>query len=75
MTAGRSSERRRVRTWFGRYQIADYIGEPAYADRYEAAMRRRFPELEITNEPLTAARQEQELDGIETGNPLGLVWS
>jgi hypothetical protein len=31
--------------------------------------------LEITNEPLPAARQEQALDGIETGNPLGLVWS
>jgi hypothetical protein len=31
--------------------------------------------LEITNEPLPAARQEQGLEGIETGNPLGLVWS
>jgi hypothetical protein len=38
-------------------------------------MRRRFPGLEITNEPLPAARQEQQLDGIDTGNPLGLVWT
>ncbi|MFG1815524.1 hypothetical protein ACGFIF_17280 [Kribbella sp. NPDC049174] len=44
--------RRRVRLWFGRHPIADYIGDPASADRHEAAMRRRFPGLEITNEPL-----------------------
>jgi hypothetical protein len=35
--------------------IADYIGDPASADRHEAAMRRRFPGLEITNEPLRTA--------------------
>jgi hypothetical protein len=44
--------RRRVRVWFGEYQIADYVGEPAYAARYEAAMRRRFPGLNVTNEAL-----------------------
>jgi hypothetical protein len=44
--------RRRVRLWFGRHQIADYIGEPSSAARYEAAMRRRFPGLDITNQPL-----------------------
>ena len=44
--------RRRVRLWFGRHQIADYIGELASAARYEAAMRRRFPGLDITNQPL-----------------------
>jgi hypothetical protein len=60
--------------WFGRYQIADYIGEPAYADRYEAAMRRRFPGLEITNEPLPTTRQT-DADREVTGNPLGLVWT
>jgi hypothetical protein len=38
--------------WFGQHQIADYIGEPPAAARYEAAMRRRFPGLEITNDPL-----------------------
>jgi hypothetical protein len=44
-----------VRLWFGRHVIADYIGDPASADRHEAAMRRRFPGLEITNEPLRTA--------------------
>ncbi|NIK56603.1 hypothetical protein [Kribbella shirazensis] len=44
--------RRRVRLWFGPHQLADYIGEPAAAARHEAAMRRRFPGLAITNEPL-----------------------
>jgi hypothetical protein len=42
--------------WFGQYQIADFIGEPAAADRYEAAMRRRFPGLEVTNDPLPLPR-------------------
>ena len=42
--------------WFGQYQIADFIGEPAAADRYEAAMRRRVPGLEITNDPLPMPR-------------------
>ena len=45
---------------FGQYQIGDYIGEPASADRYEAAMRRRFPGLEITN---VALRNRQESAG------------
>ncbi|WP_132148792.1 hypothetical protein [Kribbella antiqua] len=47
--------RRRVRLWFGQHLIADYIGDQASADRHEAAMRRRFPGLEITNQPLRAA--------------------
>ena len=46
--------RRRVRLWFGQHQLADFIGEPAAATRYEAAMRRRFPGLEITNDPVPA---------------------
>ncbi|GAB3949243.1 hypothetical protein GCM10029976_081840 [Kribbella albertanoniae] len=45
--------------WFGQYQISDYIGEPAYADRYEAAMRRRFPGLEITNIPLRSGGHQE----------------
>jgi len=44
--------RRRVRVWFDRYAIGDFIGEAAYAERHEAAMRRRFPGCEVTNEPL-----------------------
>ncbi|GAA3142001.1 hypothetical protein JOF29_000898 [Kribbella aluminosa] len=46
--------RHRVRLWFGPHQLADYIGEPAGAARHEAAMRRRFPGLKVTNEPLRA---------------------
>jgi hypothetical protein len=38
--------------WFGVDQIADFIGDPAVAARHEAAMRRRFPGLEVTNEVL-----------------------
>jgi hypothetical protein len=41
-----------VRLWFGSHQIADYIGEAASAARHEAAMRRRFPGLHVTNDPL-----------------------
>jgi hypothetical protein len=44
-----------VRLWFGRHLLADYIGDPASAARHEAAMRRRFPGLPITNEPLRTA--------------------
>ncbi|MGW5194027.1 hypothetical protein ACWEOO_32560 [Kribbella sp. NPDC004138] len=49
--------RRRVRLWFGPHQIADYIGEPAAAARHEAAMRRRFPGLDVTNDPLPVSRR------------------
>ncbi len=43
-------ERCRVRVWFGRHVIADYIGDAALARRYEAAMRKRFAGLRITSE-------------------------
>jgi hypothetical protein len=56
-----SSSRRRVRLWFGHHQIADFIGEAAHADRYEAAMRRRFPGLQITNELLRRAEGQDVL--------------
>jgi hypothetical protein len=42
---------RRVRVWFGETAICDYTGEAEFAARYEAAMRRRFPGLRVTNEP------------------------
>ncbi|MET7276938.1 hypothetical protein ABZS29_01810 [Kribbella sp. NPDC005582] len=54
--------RRRVRVWFGQYQISDYIGAPAHAERYEAAMRRRFPGLEITNVALRSSGCEESAD-------------
>ncbi|TDW16969.1 hypothetical protein [Kribbella kalugense] len=47
--------RRRVRLWFGPHQIAEYIGDPPAATRYEAAMRRRFPGLDTTNDPVSIA--------------------
>jgi len=45
-------ERCQVRVWFGATPIANYTAEPAAAARYEAAMRRRFAGLRVTNEPL-----------------------
>jgi hypothetical protein len=44
--------RRRVRVWFGSHVIAELIGVPAAAERYAAAMDRRFGGLRITNEPI-----------------------
>jgi hypothetical protein len=40
--------RRRVRVWFGSHVIADYSAEAELADRYVAAMSRRFGGLRIT---------------------------
>lgn len=34
--------RRLVRVWFGSHVIATQVAEPAFAARFEAAMRRRF---------------------------------
>lgn len=45
---------RRVCVWFGEHLIADYIGDPKTAASYEAAMRRRFLSLRVTNEPVSA---------------------
>ncbi|WP_328333001.1 hypothetical protein OHA70_15435 [Kribbella sp. NBC_00382] len=45
-------ERRRVQVWFGSHVIATYVAERLLADRYAAAMSRRFAGLRITNEPL-----------------------
>jgi hypothetical protein len=44
--------RRTVRVWFGQTVIAHYTAEPALAERYENAMRRRFAGLATTNEPV-----------------------
>src|SRR6266516_3206912 len=35
-------ERRRVRVWFGSHVLADYRAEAELAERYAAAMSRRF---------------------------------
>lgn len=46
--------RRRVRVWFGQHVIAELIAVPAAAERYAAAMDRRFGGLRITNDPVPA---------------------
>jgi hypothetical protein len=42
----------RVRVWFGTHAIADHAADPASAERYAAAMSRRFAGLRVTSEPL-----------------------
>ena len=53
-TAIQTSERRRVRVWYGEHVIADYNAEPALAERYAHAMSRRFAGLRVTNDPMPA---------------------
>jgi hypothetical protein len=43
---------RRVRVLFGQHVVSQIIAEPPFAARHEAAMRRRFPSLRVTNEPV-----------------------
>jgi hypothetical protein len=50
MSAADVFEWRRVRVWFGDHVIADYRAEPALAERYAAAMSRRFAGLRVTND-------------------------
>lgn len=45
-----TSERRHVKLWFGKHVIGEYIGEPDQAERYAAAMDRRFAGLHITTD-------------------------
>jgi hypothetical protein len=39
-----------VCVWFGEHKIVEHVSDPAYAKRFEAAMRRRFASLRVTNE-------------------------
>ncbi len=48
MSATTMQPRRRVRVWFGEHAIADYTAEQALAERYAAAMARRFAGLRVT---------------------------
>ncbi|TDU83204.1 hypothetical protein EV138_5666 [Kribbella voronezhensis] len=50
--AGAGVQRRRVRVWFGDHVVADYQAEAELADRYAAAMSRRFAGLRVTSEPI-----------------------
>lgn len=52
MSAGQPCPRARVRVWFGDHVIADYRADAELAERYAAAMSRRFTGLRITTEPL-----------------------
>jgi hypothetical protein len=52
MSATGTPQRRRVQVWFGSHVIANYCAEPELAERYAAAMDRRFAGLTVTNEPL-----------------------
>lgn len=49
---------RRVRVWFGAHPIADLTTTPEAASEYEAAMRRRFASLRVTNELASASRAQ-----------------
>jgi len=52
---------RRVCVWFGEHLIADFISDPESAASYEAAMRRRFLSLRVTNEQASAVMPDADL--------------
>jgi hypothetical protein len=49
------------RVWFGEHLIADYISDAESAASYEAAMRRRFVSLRVTNEPASTVVPDADL--------------
>ncbi|MFD7157636.1 hypothetical protein ACFV9C_23760 [Kribbella sp. NPDC059898] len=52
MTDDGAGDRLQVRVFFGEHTIAEYAGDGAGALRYAEAMRRRFPSLRVSTEPL-----------------------
>ncbi|MEV0289986.1 MULTISPECIES: hypothetical protein [unclassified Kribbella] len=48
-------QRRRVLVWFGDHVVADYRAEADLAERYAAAMARRFAGLRVTSDPIPDA--------------------
>ena len=52
---------RRVCVWFGEHKIVEHVSESAFASKYEAAMRRRFAGLRVTNEPVTTVMPDVDL--------------
>jgi hypothetical protein len=60
-------EQRHIQVWFGSHVIASYKAEPAAAERYAAAMDRRFAGLRITNELVPVPLSAQPL-------PSDLLW-
>lgn len=49
-----ATDHQRVRVWFGHQVIADYRATCDLAQRYAAAMRRRFAGLRITIDPVAS---------------------
>ncbi|MGY4770684.1 hypothetical protein ACXC9Q_27545 [Kribbella sp. CWNU-51] len=41
-----------MRVWFGDHVVADYRAEAELAERYAAAMSRRFAGLRVTSDPI-----------------------
>jgi hypothetical protein len=62
-TPATPTPRSRVQVWFGNHPIAHYCAEPTLAARYAAAMGRRFPSLQITNEPISEPAEPQQPRG------------
>lgn len=56
---------RHVQVWFGEHVICQYKAGPALAERYAAAMARRFAGLRVTNSALPADRKPPDLPGDE----------
>jgi hypothetical protein len=54
----REDDQRHVRVWFGTHVIEDHVAQPDPAASYEAAMRKRFAGLLVTNEPVAAAQRQ-----------------
>ena len=52
MAGDSGPQRCRVRVWFGDHVVADYSAETELAERYAAAMSRRFAGLKVTSEPI-----------------------
>ncbi|MDX6247232.1 MAG: hypothetical protein QOF10_592 [Kribbellaceae bacterium] len=50
-----AKQERRVCVWFGEHKIVEHVSESANATRFEAAMRRRFASLRVTNEPVVVS--------------------
>ena len=56
-------QRRHIRVWFGEHVVADYRAEAELAERYAAAMSRRFAGLRVTNDPINDPRHDRTLPG------------
>ncbi|HLR83376.1 MAG TPA: hypothetical protein VK059_00420 [Nocardioidaceae bacterium] len=60
MSAQADTGQQWIRVWFGEHVLADYAAEPAVADRYAEAMRKRFMGLQVTSDPLPEGHEAKE---------------